>query len=44
MYNDNFLAIGWPDIRDYGWRSWDDYLYWLVEDYEEEEKEDEENK
>ena len=36
MYEGNSIAIGWPDIRDYGWRNYDEYLHWLEEEYEEE--------
>jgi len=25
MYDGNSLAIGWPDIRDYGYRDWTEY-------------------
>lgn len=26
MYDGNSLAIGWQDIRDLGYKDWEDYL------------------
>lgn len=34
MYDGNSLAIGWQDIRDYGYENYDEYLHW-IEDEEE---------
>ena len=34
MYEGNSLAIAWPDIRDYGYENWEDYLQSLEEEDE----------
>lgn len=34
MYDGNSVAIGWQDIRDLGYRDWEDYLQSLGEEDE----------
>jgi len=41
MYDGNSLAIGWQDIRDLGYKNYDEYLYYCEEEEEEEDGEDE---
>lgn len=40
MYDGNSLAIGWPDIRDLGYRNYDEYLHWIKEEEDEGSRED----
>lgn len=40
MYDGNSLAIGWPDIRYYGYENYDEYLYYCEEEEEEDEGQD----
>lgn len=35
----NSLIVGWPDIRDYGFKDWEDYEQYLAELEEEDDEE-----